>query len=67
MVNGKILFLFRIFQFQVFIPDVKDLLVQVVDHDYNNDDLIGETRIDLENRLLSRRHATVGLPPTYEM
>jgi dysferlin len=55
----------RVFQFHTVIPDVKDLKVQVIDNDYGNDDLIGETLVDLENRLISRHHATSGLPPTY--
>jgi hypothetical protein len=56
-----------LFQFEAIIPEVKELKVQVKDYDYGNDDLIGETLVDLENRLLSQRHATVGLPPTYDM
>ncbi len=53
--------------FHAVIPEVKDLRVKVIDNDYGNDDLIGETVVDLENRLLSRRHATAGLPSTYHM
>ncbi|CAB4014809.1 myoferlin-like, partial [Paramuricea clavata] len=55
----------EVFQFHAVIPDVKDLKVKVIDNDYGNDDLIGETVVDLENRLVTRHHATAGLPPTY--
>lgn len=58
---------FRVFEFHAVIPDVKDLIIQVLDNDYGNDDIIGETRVDLENRLLTRRHAIAGLPSTYHM
>ena len=55
------------FEFHAVIPDVKDLTVQVIDNDYGNDEIIGETQVDLENRLLTRRHAIAGLPSTYHM
>ena len=56
------------FKFKAKIPMVKDLKIKVMDHDYmyaGTDDLIGETVIDLEQRLLSSYHATCGLPKTY--
>lgn len=54
------------FEFKAKIPLVKDLKIQVWDYDFPTpDDLIGETEIDLEQRLLSRYHATCGLPKTY--
>ena len=57
---------FRMFELKAFIPLDKDLLIQVKDYDLiGSDDIIGETRIDLENRLLSKYRATVGLPKTY--
>ena len=60
--------LFRVFEFNACIPVVKDLKMKVMDYDLvSADDLIGETVIDLENRLLSLRHAIVGLPATYNM
>lgn len=55
-----------VFKFKAKIPLVKDLKIQVMDHDFPDfDDLIGETVIDLEQRLLSSYHATCGLPKTY--
>ena len=58
----------RMFEFQAKIPVVKDLKIKVMDYDrVSSDDLIGETVIDLENRLLSLGHAIGGLPMTYSM
>ena len=55
-----------VFEFNTKIPLAKDLKIQVMDYDYPDpDDLIGETVIDLEQRLLSSYHATCGLPKTY--
>ena len=43
------------------------LTVQIYDWDLVGiDDLIGETRIDLENRFYSRHRATCGVASTYE-
>lgn len=54
------------FEFKVEIPVAKDLTVRVMDYDYlSRDDMIGETVIDLEQRLLSRFHAKCGLQRTY--
>lgn len=56
----------KMFEFKAEIPKVKDLKIQVMDYDYlSRDDLIGETVIDLEQRLLSRFHAHCGLQRTY--
>ena len=58
----------RTFEFKASIPKVKDLKIQVMDYDYlSRDDLIGETVVDLEQRLLSRFHAKCGLQKTYFM
>ena len=59
-------FAHRTFEFKASIPKVKDLKIQVMDYDYlSRDDLIGETVVDLEQRLLSRFHAKCGLQRTY--
>lgn len=56
----------KMFEFKAEIPKVKDLKIQVMDYDYlSRDDLVGETVIDLEQRLLSRFHAHCGLQRTY--
>lgn len=56
----------KMFEFKVEIPVAKDLTVRVMDYDYlSRDDMIGETVIDLEQRLLSRFHAKCGLQRTY--
>lgn len=61
-----ILFAHRMFEFKASIPQVKDLKIQVLDYDFlSRDDLIGETVVDLEQRLLSRFHAKCGLQKTY--
>lgn len=56
----------RMFELKAYIPLDKDLHVCIKDYDLiGTDDIIGETVIDLENRLLSRHRATVGLPLSY--
>ncbi|XP_067038375.1 myoferlin-like isoform X1 [Acropora muricata] len=56
----------RLFEMTAVIPIVKDLKIAVVDHDIiGRDDVIGETTIDLEQRVLSRFHATVGCAKFY--
>ncbi len=61
-------YLARVFEFQARIPVEKDLKIKVMDYDMvSSDDHIGETVIDLENRLLSLSHAIAGLPSTYTM
>ncbi|XP_048585076.1 myoferlin [Nematostella vectensis] len=56
----------RMFEFSAQIPLVKDLKVVVKDRDVlGRDDVIGETVIDLEQRLLSRFRATCGLSKEY--
>ncbi|XP_072905190.1 myoferlin-like [Hemitrygon akajei] len=56
----------RMFQLYATIPLNKDLKVEVYDYDIvTQDDKIGETIIDLENRFLSRFGAHCGLPRTY--
>lgn len=58
----------RMFQLKASIPIDKDLIVRIIDYDLiGRDDVIGETTIDLENRLLTHFRATVGLPQTYNI
>lgn len=56
------------FEIKTTLPIDKDLYIRVKDYDLlGSDDVIGETIIDLENRLLSSHRATIGLPLTYCM
>ncbi|KAM4608723.1 fer-1-like protein 6 [Polymixia lowei] len=58
----------RSFEFQAVFPQESMLSVLIYDHDtVGGDDLIGETRIDLENRFYSRHRATCGLPAEYSL
>ncbi|KAJ8255189.1 hypothetical protein GJAV_G00202030 [Gymnothorax javanicus] len=56
----------RSFEIQATFPKDSLLIVSIYDHDtIGSDDLIGETRIDLENRFYTRHRATCGLPSEY--
>uniref|UniRef100_A0A3Q3JTY7 C2 domain-containing protein n=1 Tax=Monopterus albus TaxID=43700 RepID=A0A3Q3JTY7_MONAL len=58
----------RSFEMQAKFPQDSLLTVLIYDFDLvGGDDLIGETRIDLENRFYSRHRATCGLPTEYSM
>ncbi|KAG8515514.1 Fer-1-like protein 6, partial [Galemys pyrenaicus] len=58
----------RSFEIQATFPKESLLSVQIYDHDLiGTDDLIGETRIDLENRFYSKHRATCGLQGQYEI
>lgn len=57
----------RVFELTVSFPLETELLIRVMDHDMvGADDLIGETRVDLENRFYSRHRATCGLALYYD-
>uniref|UniRef100_A0A671YFG7 Fer-1 like family member 4 n=1 Tax=Sparus aurata TaxID=8175 RepID=A0A671YFG7_SPAAU len=57
----------EVFEFTVSFPLETDLVVRVLDHDLvGSDDVIGETRVDLENRFYSRHRATCGLALYYD-
>lgn len=56
----------RMFELSCFMPHDKDLKIAVYDYDLlSRDEKVGETVIDLENRLLSRFRSSCGLPQTY--
>lgn len=58
----------RLFEFEGFLPFDNLLTVQVYDWDLlpGSNDLIGETKIDIENRFYSKHRATCGLAPEYK-
>ncbi|XP_066558256.1 fer-1-like protein 4 [Amia ocellicauda] len=57
----------EVFELTVSFPLETELSLMVYDHDLvGSDDLIGETRIDLENRLYSRHRAACGLALYYD-
>ena len=48
------------------LPLENTLTITVMDYDcFSADDLIGETKIDLENRFLSHHRPRCGLPETF--
>ncbi|CAL1540078.1 unnamed protein product [Lymnaea stagnalis] len=58
----------KCFEFEATFPMESLLTVQVYDWDLIGvDDLIGETKVDLENRYYSRHRATCGLSQKYEL
>ncbi|XP_056904113.1 fer-1-like protein 6 [Takifugu flavidus] len=58
----------RSFEMHAKFPQESLLTVLIYDYDMvGGDDLIGETRIDLENRFYSRHRATCGIPTEYSI
>ncbi|CAL4086030.1 unnamed protein product, partial [Meganyctiphanes norvegica] len=58
----------KCFEIEATFPQDSMLTVQVLDWDLvGSDDMIGETKIDLENRFYSRHRATCGLSHRYEV
>ena len=56
----------KMFELPAVLPLDHKLNVRVMDYDLTSaNDLIGETVIDLENRLMSRHRALCGLPATF--
>ncbi|XP_015435492.1 PREDICTED: otoferlin-like [Dufourea novaeangliae] len=56
----------RLFEIEATLPNDYLLTIQVWDYDaMSTDDLIGETKIDLENRFYTRHRATCGISETY--
>ena len=57
----------RCFEMEASFPQDSMMTVQVVDWDLlGGDDLIGETKIDLENRFYSRHRATCPIATKYD-
>nr|XP_012151304.1 PREDICTED: otoferlin-like [Megachile rotundata] len=58
----------RLFEIEATFPHDYLLTIQVWDYDVSSaDDLIGETKIDLENRFYSRHRATCGISSKYNI
>ncbi|XP_028302961.1 fer-1-like protein 4 isoform X2 [Gouania willdenowi] len=58
----------EVFELTVSFPLETEMVIMVMDHDLvGADDLIGETRIDLENRFYSRHRASCGLALYYDV
>ncbi|XP_068171710.1 fer-1-like protein 4 isoform X2 [Antennarius striatus] len=57
----------EVFEFTVSFPLETELAIRVMDHDLvGSDDVIGETRVDLENRFYSRHRSSCGLALYYD-
>ncbi|XP_047438117.1 fer-1-like protein 4 [Mugil cephalus] len=57
----------EVFELTVSFPLETELIIKIMDHDLvGADDIIGETRVDLENRFYSRHRASCGLALYYD-
>lgn len=60
-------YLSRCFEVEATFPQDSLLTVQILDWDLvGSDDVIGETKIDLENRFYSKHRATCGIARRYD-
>ncbi|XP_029468634.1 fer-1-like protein 4 [Rhinatrema bivittatum] len=58
----------EVFEMTVSFPIESEITISVFDHDLvGSDDLIGETKIDLENRFYSRHRANCGIASQYDI
>lgn len=58
----------RVVELIVSFPMESELTVAIFDHDLvGSDDLIGETKIDLENRFYSKHRANCGVAAQYDL
>ncbi|XP_078275356.1 fer-1-like protein 4 [Rhinoraja longicauda] len=58
----------EVFEMTVAFPMETELIVSIFDHDMvGKDDLIGETKLDLENRYYSKHRAQCGLAQQYDV
>ncbi|PIN95496.1 hypothetical protein AB205_0125580 [Aquarana catesbeiana] len=58
----------RVFEMTISFPMDSELTISVFDHDLiGSDDLIGETKLDLENRFYSNHRANCGLALQYDV
>ena len=54
------------FEYKCKIPVMRQLTVRIMDKDFGSaDDVIGETTLDLENRLFTKYRARCGLQQLY--
>lgn len=59
--------MFRVLELSISFPMESELTVSIFDHDLvGSDDLIGETKIDLENRFYSKHRANCGVAFQYD-
>ena len=59
-------FVSRLFEFEAQLPMDNMVKIQVFDYDLvGSDDLIGETKIDIENRFYSKHRPTCGVGVAY--